>query len=189
MRKIWHAVLTAILAFDWPLLFLLGILSLLGLTVMQSAVGLDDPRFAEQYRNFIIAFFLMWGVALLPPHWIERFAVPIYLGAVVLLLGVEFFGESSKGAKRWLNLGVLRLQPSEGLKLAVPIMLAWYFRKQQQPRVGLVDLLVALLILFIPFFLIVRQPDLGTEIGRASCRERVKISGGGVQITEKGREK
>ncbi|HLS21973.1 MAG TPA: rod shape-determining protein RodA [Paenalcaligenes sp.] len=164
MRKIWHAVFTAILAFDWPLLFLLGILSLLGLTVMQSAVGLDDPRFADQYRNFIIAFFLMWGVALLPPHWIERFAVPIYLGAVVLLLGVEFFGESSKGAKRWLNLGVLRLQPSEGLKLAVPIMLAWYFRKQQQPRVGLLDLLVALLILFIPFFLIVRQPDLGTAL-------------------------
>src|SRR5690625_1642707 len=103
MRKLWHAAVTALLAFDWPLLILLGVMAVLGLTVMQSAVGIDDPRFAEQYRNFIIAFFLMWGVALVPIAWVQRGAVVIYLVAVALLLGVEFFGETSKGATRWLR--------------------------------------------------------------------------------------
>jgi len=164
MRKIWQVFLTAVFAFDWPLLFLLGIMALLGLTVMQSAVGVADPRFGEQYRNFIIAFFLMWAMALIPIHWLQRFAVAIYLLAVALLLGVEFFGETSKGATRWLNLGFFRIQPSEGLKLAVPIMIAWYFQKRQSTKVGLIDLLVSLVILIIPFFLIVRQPDLGTAL-------------------------
>jgi|SRR5690625_1307043 len=164
MRKIWHAVVTAVLAFDWPLLFLLGIMSVLGLTVMQSAVGIGDARFGEQYRNFIVAFFLMWGVALLPPDWLRRLAVPIYVVAILLLLGVEFFGQTSKGATRWLDLGIVRLQPSEGLKLAVPIMLAWYFQQRQKNGVSLFDLLVSLVLLLIPFFLIVRQPDLGTAL-------------------------
>src|SRR5690625_2555271 len=87
MRELWHAAVTALLAFDWPLLILLGVMAVLGLTVMQSAVGIDDPRFAEQYRNFIIAFFLMWGVALVPIAWVQRGAVVIYLVAVALLLG------------------------------------------------------------------------------------------------------
>src|SRR5690625_6049137 len=107
----------------------------------------------------------------------------------VVSINSFFFFQAEDGIRDGHVTGVQTCALPIWLKLAVPIMLAWYFRKQQQPRVGLVDLLVALLILFIPFFLIVRQPDLGTEIGRASCRERVKISGGGVQITEKGREK
>ncbi|HLS16942.1 MAG TPA: rod shape-determining protein RodA [Paenalcaligenes sp.] len=164
MRKLWHAAVTALLAFDWPLLILLGVMAVLGLTVMQSAVGIDDPRFAEQYRNFIIAFFLMWGVALVPIAWVQRGAVVIYLVAVALLLGVEFFGETSKGATRWLNLGVVRIQPSESLKLAVPIMLAWYFQQRNKTQINLLDLLVSLLLLVIPFFLVVRQPDLGTAL-------------------------
>lgn len=164
MRKIWQAVAAVLLAFDWPLLILLGVMASLGLTVMQSAVGLTDVRFSEQYRNFVVAFFLMWGVALVPPKWLQRFAVVIYGVAVLLLLGVEFFGETSKGATRWLNLGLFRLQPSEGLKIAVPLMLAWYFHLRQGTRMSLLDLLVALLILVIPFFLVVRQPDLGTAL-------------------------
>jgi len=164
MRKLWHAAVTALLAFDWPLLILLGVMAVLGLTVMQSAVGIDDPRFAEQYRNFIVAFFLMWGVALIPVAWVQRCAVVIYLIAVALLLGVEFFGETSKGATRWLNLGVVRIQPSEGLKLAVPIMLAWYFQQRKNTQINLLDLLVSLVLLIIPFFLVVRQPDLGTAL-------------------------
>src|SRR5699024_3897493 len=91
-------------------------------------------------------------------------AVVIYLIAVALLLGVEFFGETSKGATRWLNLGVVRIQPSESLKLAVPIMLAWYFQQRKNTQINLLDLLVSLVLLIIPFFLVVRQPDLGTAL-------------------------
>lgn len=164
MRKLWHAAVTALLAFDWPLLILLGVMATLGLTVMQSAVGLDDHRFSDQYRNFIVAFFLMWGVALIPIAWVRRMAVVIYLIAVVLLLGVEFFGETSKGATRWLNIGVARIQPSEGLKLAVPIMLAWYFHNRKNPQINFLDLILSIILVLIPFVLIVRQPDLGTAL-------------------------
>src|SRR5699024_1140215 len=107
---------------------------------------------------------LMWGVALIPVAWVQRCAVVIYLIAVALLLGVEFFGETSKGATRWLNLGVVRIQPSEGLKLAVPIMLAWYVQQRKNTQINLLDLLVSLVLLIIPFFLVVRQPDLGTAL-------------------------
>src|SRR5690625_5782616 len=113
MRKLWHAAVTALLAFDWPLLILLGVMAVLGLTVMQSAVGIDDPRFAEQYRNFIIAFFLRRGVALVPIAWVQRGAVGIYLVAVAFLPGVDVFSETSNGAQRWVNWGVVRMQRLE----------------------------------------------------------------------------
>src|SRR5690554_6526876 len=118
-------------AFDWPLLALLVIMSVLGLTIMHSAVGGTDWRFADQARNFLVAFVAMWAVALIPPPTLCRLALPFYLVGVVLLLGVEFFGETSKGATRWLNLGVTRIQPSEMMKLTVPMMLAWYFQRHE----------------------------------------------------------
>ena len=93
-----------------------------------------------------------------------RAAPYVYALAVVLLLGVEFFGETSKGATRWLNLGFTRIQPSEMLKITVPIMLAWYFHKRQNTELRFIDFVVALLLLAIPFALIVRQPDLGTAL-------------------------
>lgn len=164
MKFIWQALRRAFLSLDWPLLILLCLMAVLGLTVMHSAVGGTDWRFAEQSRHFIVAFFVMWAIAVIPPPWVMRAAPYIYLVAVVLLLGVEFFGETSKGATRWLNLGFARIQPSEMLKITVPIMLAWYFHKRQNTDLRLVDLIVALLLLAIPFLLIVRQPDLGTAL-------------------------
>lgn len=150
-------------AFDWPLLALLVIMSLLGLTIMHSAVGGTDWRFADQARNFLIAFAAMWVAASMPPPVLLRLSPYIYVVGVVLLLGVEFFGETSKGAQRWLDLGVVRLQPSEMLKISVPMMLAWYFHKNQG-NLRVRDHLVASVLLAIPFILIVRQPDLGTAL-------------------------
>lgn len=164
MKWVWQGVVRAFASLDWPLLILLMLMTVLGLTVMHSAVGSADWRFAEQSKHFIVAFFVMWGVATIPPPWIMRLAPYIYAVAIVLLLGVEFMGETSKGATRWLDLGFARIQPSEMLKIAVPIMLGWYFHKRQTNGLRLIDLIVALFLLAIPFILIVRQPDLGTAL-------------------------
>jgi len=163
MRRVWQWTRHALTAFDWPLLTLLAIMAGLGMTVMHSAVGGTDWRFAEQLRNFLLAFTAMWGVAMMPPVWLRALALPVYLGGIVLLVGVEFVGETAKGATRWLNLGFVRLQPSEFMKIAVPMMLAWMFH-QRQGRLRMLDFLAALLLLLVPFLLIVRQPDLGTAL-------------------------
>jgi rod shape-determining protein RodA len=163
MKRIIQYALRAIAAFDWPLLALLVLMCLLGLTVMHSAVGGTDWRFADQSRNFLIAFVFMWIAALLPPPTLMRLALPSYIAGIVLLLGVEFFGETSKGATRWLSIGFTRIQPSEMMKIAVPMMLAWYFHRKQG-KIGVVDFFVAAVLLLAPFGLIVKQPDLGTAL-------------------------
>jgi rod shape determining protein RodA len=98
-----------------------------------------------------------------PPHIIIRLAVPIYVLGVLLLLGVMFFGDTSKGATRWLNLGFTRIQPSEIMKIAAPLILAWYFQSREG-SVRVVDFFVASTLLAVPFLLIVKQPDLGTAL-------------------------
>ena len=124
MKRLLFLVVKAFQAFDWPLLVILMLMAVLGMTVMHSAVGDTDWRFADQLRNFGLAFFAMWIVALIPPPKLMRLAPLVYAVGVALLLGVEFFGETSKGATRWLNLGIGRIQPSEMLKIGVPLMLA-----------------------------------------------------------------
>lgn len=163
MKRFLNAVLRVLTAFDWPLLAMLVLFTALGLTVMHSAVGGTDWRFADQARNFAIAFAVMWAVALIPPPTLMKLALPFYLVGVVLLLGVEFMGETSKGATRWLNLGFARIQPSEMMKIAVPMMLAWYFQRHEG-EVRIRDYLAAVLMLALPFLLIVKQPDLGTAL-------------------------
>jgi len=163
MKRIIQVMLRVVTAFDVPLLAILGLFCALGLIVMHSAVGNTDWRFAEQARNFSIAFFALWVMALIPPRLLMKAAPPIYILGVVLLLGVEFFGQTSKGATRWLDLGIARIQPSEMLKISVPLMLAWYFQRNES-TVRVRDFLVAGVILLVPFALIVRQPDLGTAL-------------------------
>jgi rod shape determining protein RodA len=163
MKRVALILLRVFNAFDWPLLAILLMFTALGLTVMHSAVGSTDWRFAEQSRNFLIAFVAMWVIALLPPQTLMKTAVPFYAVGIVLLLGVAFFGETSKGATRWLNLGVTRIQPSEMLKIGVPLMLAWYFQRHDG-HVRIRDFLFAALLLLVPFLLIVKQPDLGTAL-------------------------
>jgi len=163
MKRIALILLRVFTAFDWPLLLILVMFAGLGLTVMHSAVGSTDWRFADQSRNFLIAFVAMWAVALTPPPLLMRLALPFYVLGVALLIGVDLFGETSKGATRWLNLGFTRIQPSEMLKIALPMMLAWYFQRHEG-QVRIRDFLVAAALLIVPFGLIVRQPDLGTAL-------------------------
>ena len=163
MKYVFSFLARVVTAIDWPLMLILMILASVGLLVMHSAVGGTDWRFADQTRNFIVALIAMWVIAMTPPHIIMRLAVPFYILGVLLLLGVFFFGDTSKGATRWLNLGFTRIQPSEMMKIAVPLMLAWYFQKREGPM-NTLDFLVAVLLLIVPCMLIIKQPDLGTAL-------------------------
>lgn len=164
MKQYLRWVVKVLTIFDGPLLVLLFMMAGLGLVVMHSAVGGTDWRFASQVRNYSLAFAALWFVAMVPPKYWFKLAPALYIAGVLLLVVVEFFGETSKGATRWLDLGVVQIQPSEMLKLTVPMMLAWYFQQFNTTRVRFRDFFVAFILLAIPFVLIVRQPDLGTAL-------------------------
>ena len=150
--------------------FLLGgvlLLMLIGLLVLYSATDANLSRVSNQAINMLVALTIMWLVANIPLQHIMRLAVPLYLIGLMLLIGVALFGEIHNGARRWLNIGVTRIQPSELMKLAVPLMMAWYFDKHEV-TLRLRDYAVATLLLLLPLFLILRQPDLGTTLLIAS---------------------
>ncbi|QJD99380.1 rod shape-determining protein RodA [Massilia forsythiae] len=148
--------------FDGPLALILFLLFGAGLLTLSSA-GHDFPgRLEGQMRNMLLSFIVMWVAANIPPQTLLRLAVPVYTFGVALLVAVALFGVIKKGARRWLHVGV-DIQPSEIMKIATPLMLAWYF----QTRASMLhwkSFLVAALLLAIPFGLIVRQPDLGTAL-------------------------
>jgi rod shape determining protein RodA len=135
----------------------------LGLGVLYSAVDQNLTRFLSQALNLLLALVLMWAVAKLSPQTLRRFAIPLYVTGLVLLIGVALFGDVVNGARRWLHLGVARVQPSELMKIALPLMLAWYFEKHEA-SLRLRDFAVAALLIGLPVLLIVRQPDLGTAL-------------------------
>jgi rod shape determining protein RodA len=148
---------------DPALLAIIGGLMLLGLITLYSA-GNDFPwRLTDQMRNFAIAAGVMFLVASIPPGLLMKVAVPLYIVGVALLVAVDRFGIIVKGAQRWLDLGFTRIQPSELMKLALPMMLAWYFQKREG-AVRTLDFIVAAAILIVPVALIAKQPDLGTAI-------------------------
>jgi rod shape determining protein RodA len=146
---------------DSTLLVLLATLSMVGLAVLFSA-SYDVPgRAAAQLANLTVAVAAMWIVAQVPPQTMMRFAVPAYVVGVALLIAVALAGDVVNGARRWLNVGFTRFQPSEMMKLAVPLMLAWYFHKNET-TLRVRDYFVAGALLAVPVALILRQPDLGT---------------------------
>jgi len=150
--------------------FLLGgilLLMLIGLLVLYSATDANLSRVSNQAINMLVALTIMWLVANIPLQHIMRLAVPLYMIGLMLLIGVALFGEIHNGARRWLNIGVTRIQPSELMKLAVPLMMAWYFDKHEV-TLRLRDYAVATLLLLLPLLLILRQPDLGTTLLIAS---------------------
>lgn len=163
MTKLMNLILRSLCSFDWPLLLILLAFFGLSMLVMHSAVGSTDYRFAGQLRNFAVAFFAMWFMAMVKPPLLMRLAVPVYGLGLLLLLAVLLFGTTQKGATRWLDLGVISLQPSEIMKLAMPLMLAWYFDRYRN-SLSLMDFMVATLLLLVPFALIIKQPDLGTAL-------------------------
>lgn len=126
-------------------------------------VSASPERLDTLALNIGVAMVVMWVAASIPPQRMMTIALPLYVLGVVLLIGVALFGDVSKGARRWLNIGVARIQPSELMKIAMPLMLAWYF----QSREGMLrvrDFFIAAGLLLVPVGLIAKQPDLGTAI-------------------------
>ncbi|HWP10262.1 MAG TPA: rod shape-determining protein RodA [Ramlibacter sp.] len=155
-------LLPALQGFDGPLAFAVFLLACAGLLTMYSSGFDHGTRFADHGRNMLIAGVLMFVVAQVPPQRLMSFAVPLYTIGVALLIAVAVFGITKKGARRWINLGIV-IQPSEILKIAMPLMLAWWFQKREG-QLRPLDFLVAAVLLAIPVGLIVKQPDLGTAV-------------------------
>lgn len=148
---------------DLPMLLGILLLMAFGLVIMYSASGQSLAMMDRQAMRMALSLVVMFVLAQIPPRTYEALAPLLFVSGALLLLGVLFFGESSKGAQRWLNLGFIRFQPSELLKLAVPLMVARYIGKQALPPT-IRTLFVSLLMVFIPTILIAKQPDLGTSI-------------------------
>ncbi|HUX23942.1 MAG TPA: rod shape-determining protein RodA [Burkholderiales bacterium] len=148
---------------DGPLFALVFALLALGFITLASAAHDTPARIDTQAINILVALVVMWAVAQLPPQTLIRFAVPAYVLGLALLIAVALFGDVVNGARRWLNLGVTRIQPSEIMKIAMPLMLAWYFHTHEA-TLRLRQYFVASLLLLVPVALIARQPDLGTAL-------------------------
>ncbi|MDZ4252490.1 MAG: rod shape-determining protein RodA [Sulfuritalea sp.] len=145
---------------DGPLMLIAGLLLLLAVGVMGSA---SPERLNTQLVNVAVALVVMRIAAQVPPQRLMHLAVPIYLAGLLLLIAVAQFGDVSKGARRWLNLGFMRAQPSELMKIAMPLLLAWYFQQREaMPRLR--DYAIAAFLVLLPVALIARQPDLGTAV-------------------------
>lgn len=148
--------------FDGPLSLAVLLLALAGMLVMYSSGFDHGTRFIDHGRNMLIAGTILFIVAQVSPQRIMSFAVPIYVAGVALLIAVALFGITKKGATRWVNIGIT-IQPSEILKIGLPLMLAWWFQKREG-QLRPLDFLVAGVLLAIPVGLIIKQPDLGTAL-------------------------
>ena len=159
---LWHLAKPYLTVFDGPLMLIILALLSTGLVTLWSA-GMGIPGMEEaQIRNICLSFGVMWLMANVTPQMLQRAAVPVYGIGVLLLVAVALFGTVKLGARRWLYVGV-PIQPSEFMKIAVPLMLAWFF----QQRAGTIQwqsFLIAAILLLIPVGLIARQPDLGTAL-------------------------
>lgn len=148
--------------FDWWLLLVIALLAGTGLLAMYSAGYDHGTRFADHARNMLLAAAILFGIAQIPPPRLMLAAVPLYALGVVLLLAVLLFGITKKGATRWVNVGVV-IQPSELLKIAMPLMLAWWFQRREG-QIRAWDFVIAFGLLALPAALILKQPDLGTTL-------------------------
>ena len=144
---------------------LIAMLLLMGVSLLAIFSGSNQSvgRVSSQLVNITVALAVMYIFAYVPPNFLLRIALPLYLSGVVLLICVALFGDIVNGARRWLHVGVTRIQPSEIMKIAVPLMLAWYFDRYEA-TLKLKNYLIATALLMLPVALIVRQPDLGTAV-------------------------
>jgi rod shape determining protein RodA len=153
-----------------PFLFaVVTMIAALGLLVLYSATNETFGRVTSQSQKVVVAVAIMIFIANLSPQFIARFAVPLYVIGIVLLVGVALGGEIVKGARRWLKIpGVGNIQPSEIMKIALPLILAWYFERHEG-TMNWRNFAVAALLVVVPFGLVVRQPDLGTALLIGAC--------------------
>jgi rod shape determining protein RodA len=147
---------------DGPLLAAVIVLAAAGMLIMYSSGYDHGTRFVDHGRNMVLAGLIMLTVAQVPPQRLMSLAVPLYVLGVALLVAVALFGITKKGATRWINLGVV-IQPSEILKIATPLMLAWWFQKREG-QLRPLDFAAAAVFLALPVGLIMKQPDLGTAL-------------------------
>ncbi|MGF6147195.1 Rod shape-determining protein RodA [Kingella potus] len=152
-RLIWQPV-------DPWLFYAMLIIYTMSLFLLYSADGQDIGRLKSKTMHTILGFAIIWLVARIKPQTLAKFAPPAYLLGILMLLGVHFFGITVNGSTRWLNLGI-RIQPSEIMKIALPMMVAWYLQRHSG-SLRWHHYLVAAVIVAIPVFLILKQPDLGT---------------------------
>jgi rod shape determining protein RodA len=150
--------------FDVPLITAILLLGGAGLVTMYSAGFDHGTRFVDHGRNMLLALAVLFVVAQVPPQQLMRLAIPLYLVGLALLVATALpgLGISKKGATRWLHIGIT-IQPSEIMKIAMPLMLAWWFQRREG-QLRTLDFLIAGLLLLVPVGLIVKQPDLGTSI-------------------------
>jgi len=160
--SVWQRLVPVFTGFDAPLMVAMLLLAGAGLVTMYSAGFDHGTRFVDHGRNMLLALGLLFLASQVPPQKLMALAVPLYALGVALLVATAVMGITKKGATRWLNIGVV-IQPSEILKIAMPLMLAWWFQKREG-QLRALDFVVALLLLAIPLGLIVKQPDLGTAI-------------------------
>ncbi|MFN3750097.1 MAG: rod shape-determining protein RodA [Thiobacillus sp.] len=163
MPRISHWIVRRLSHLDGMLLVLVLLLLGISLAVVTSASGQSPARITGHLINIGLALGVMVLFANIPPHLLARAGLPLYVAGVVLLVAVALFGEIRNGSRRWLNLGIVAFQPSELLKLALPLMLAWYFQ-QHEAVLRAKHYAVAAVLLLVPFALILRQPDLGTSL-------------------------
>ncbi len=153
--------------FDGPLFLAILWLAAIGLVAMYSAGYDHGTRFVDHGRNMLLALAVLFVVSQVPPQKLQQLAVPLYVVGVLLLVvtALPGVGVTKKGATRWLNVGVV-IQPSEVLKIAMPLMLAWWFQKREGDSgpPGLFEFLIAGALLLVPVALVIKQPDLGTAL-------------------------
>ncbi|TSE23090.1 rod shape-determining protein RodA [Tepidimonas aquatica] len=160
---LWTRLAPWVRGFDGPFLLSVALLALLGQLVMLSVAFDIEGRVQDHLRNLLIGAVVMVVVAQVPPQRLQALAVPAYVVGVLLLVAVELVGVTRKGAQRWLDLGVMTIQPSELMKIAMPLMLAWWFQRREG-RLRALDFAVAAALLALPVGLIMLQPDLGTAL-------------------------
>ena len=151
------------LKLDIWLLLLLFALTIIGLFILYSAAGNDIGTVYRQAVRFGLGFLVLLVASQISPTHLKMFSPLIYLLGIIALVCVLLFGVEGKGAQRWLNLGFFRIQPAEFIKLAVPMMVAWFLASRTLPP-KLLDVIAALAIVLVPMFLIIQQPDLGTSL-------------------------
>ncbi len=160
----WQRLKPVFTGFDGVLAFAVLLLAIAGLITMYSAGFDSGTRFVDHGRNMVLALFVLFVVSQVSPQTLLKLAIPLYVVGVVLLVmtALPGLGVTKKGATRWLDLGVV-IQPSEILKIAMPLMLAWWFQRREG-QLRALDFAIALVLLVVPVGLIVKQPDLGTAI-------------------------
>ena len=162
-KRLTNVIKDVFTTMDKPLLFMIFLVFLISCVAVYSASHDEIHKYYQHLRNLVIAASLIVILARIPSVFLEKLAIPTYVITIFLLMATEFFGETINGATRWINLGFVKMQPSEIMKIALPLVMAWFVQKNDGLNTKR-DWFFCVLLLLLPVTLILRQPDLGTAI-------------------------